>query len=218
MLRLLISNALARILRQTKIVILVIDNYDSFTYNLVQYLGQCGADIVVKRNDEITLEEIRALKPHGIMLSPGPCTPKDSKVCLPVLRAALAQEIGFNVPLFGVCLGHQAIGEVLGSPVVVAEKIMHGKASMIEHDGKGVFTGMPQPFSAIRYHSLVIGRAVPPPGFLVTARSLDDNEIMGVRHETLPIEGVQFHPESVLTEQGFTIVENFYKSTMAVAL
>ena len=194
-------------------VILVIDNYDSFTYNLVQYLGQCGAEIIVKRNDEITLDEIRMMKPDGIMLSPGPCTPKDSKVCLDILRAALDQEEGFRVPLFGVCLGHQAIGEVTGSPVIVAEKIMHGKASMVKHDGKGVFAGMPNPFSAIRYHSLVIGKAAPPVGFIVTARSLDDDEIMGVRHTTLPIEGVQFHPESVLTQEGFTIVENFYKST-----
>ena len=200
---------------QTINVILVIDNYDSFTYNLVQYLGECGAKIVVKRNDEVTINQIRELRPHGIMLSPGPCTPKDSKVCLDVLRAALKEEPGFDVPVFGVCLGHQAIGEVTGSEVVVAEKIMHGKASMVEHDGKGVFAGMPNPFSAIRYHSLVISKKHPPEGFVVTARSLDDDEIMGVRHKSLPIEGVQFHPESVLTEQGFTIVENFYKSTMA---
>ena len=199
-------------------MILVIDIYDSFTYNLVQYLGQCGADIVVRRNDEVSLDEIRELKPDGIMLSPGPCTPKDSKVCIEVLRAALRQEFGFTVPLFGVCLGHQAIGEVTGSPVVVAEKIMHGKASMVQHDGKGVFEGMPNPFSAVRYHSLVIDRSTPPPGFTVTATSLDDNEIMGVRHESLPIEGVQFHPESVLTEEGFRIVENFYNQTKAVDL
>ena len=198
-------------------MILVIDNYDSFTYNLVQYLGQCGAEVLVKRNDEITLDEIRELKPDGIMLSPGPCTPKDSKVCLDILRAALLRGEGLKIPLFGVCLGHQAIGEVTGSPVVVANKIMHGKASMIKHDGMGLFKGMPQPFSAIRYHSLVIGRKTPPKGFIVTATSLDDDEIMGVRHETLPIEGVQFHPESVLTESGFIIVENFYKSTKATA-
>ncbi len=196
-------------------MILVIDNYDSFTYNLVQYLGQCGAEIVVKRNDEVSIEEIRDMNPDGIMLSPGPCTPKDSKVCLNVLDAALKQQPGFTIPIFGVCLGHQAIGEVTGVPVVVAEKIMHGKASLVQHDGQGVFKGMPTPFSAIRYHSLVIGKSTPPPGFIVTARSLDDDEIMGVRHESLPIEGVQFHPESVLTEQGFTIVENFFKSTNA---
>ena len=200
---------------QTIEVILVIDNYDSFTYNLVQYLGQCGAEVIVKRNNEVTLEDIKNMKPHGIMLSPGPCTPKESGMCLDVLRAALNQEPGFDVPVFGVCLGHQAIGEVTGSAVVVAEKIMHGKASMVEHDGKGVFAGMPNPFSAIRYHSLVIAKQHPPEGFIVTARSLDDDEIMGVRHISLPIEGVQFHPESVLTEQGFTIVENFYKMTLA---
>ncbi|MBS1702762.1 MAG: aminodeoxychorismate/anthranilate synthase component II [Armatimonadetes bacterium] len=198
-------------------MILVIDNYDSFTYNLVQYLGQCGAEVVVKRNDEIDLDGIATLKPDGIMLSPGPCTPKESGVCLTILSAALAQRPGFDVPLFGVCLGHQAIGEVTGSQVVVANKIMHGKASLVEHDGKGVFANMPNPFSAIRYHSLVIAKKQPPAGFIVTARSLDDDEIMGVRHETLPIEGVQFHPESVLTEQGFTIVENFYKMTKASA-
>jgi anthranilate synthase/aminodeoxychorismate synthase-like glutamine amidotransferase len=198
-------------------VILVIDNYDSFTYNLVQYLGQCGADIVVKRNDEITLAEARIMQPAGIMLSPGPCTPKDSKICLDILASALRQEPGFTVPLFGVCLGHQAIGEVLGSPVVVADKIMHGKASLVEHDGKGVFVGMPHPFSAIRYHSLVIEKKTPPTGFIVSARSTDDDEIMGIRHESLPIEGVQFHPESVLTQQGFTIVENFYRSTLGSA-
>jgi para-aminobenzoate synthetase component II len=194
-------------------VILVIDNYDSFTYNLVQYIGQCGAEIVVRRNDEVTISEIQEMEPDGIMLSPGPCTPKDSKVCLDILAAALRKEPGFTAPLFGVCLGHQAIGEVLGSPVVVAEKIMHGKASLVEHDGKGVFVGMPHPFSAIRYHSLVIEKKAPPPGFIVSARSLDDDEIMGVRHESLPIEGVQFHPESILTQQGFTIVENFVRST-----
>ncbi|MEI8283084.1 MAG: aminodeoxychorismate/anthranilate synthase component II [Armatimonadota bacterium] len=196
-------------------MILVIDNYDSFTYNLVQYLGQCGANVVVKRNDEITLDEVRALSPDGILLSPGPCTPKDSKICLDILSASLNQEQGFRVPIFGVCLGHQAIGEVTGAPVVVAEKIMHGKASMINHDGKGVFTGMPFPFSAIRYHSLVIAKENPPVGFIVTARSVDDDEIMGIRHSSLPIEGVQFHPESVLTQEGFTIVENFYNATTA---
>lgn len=198
----------------TRRVILVIDNYDSFTYNLVQYLGQCGAEVVVKRNDEITMDDIREMKPDGIMLSPGPCTPKESGICLDVLKLALAQEPGFEVPVFGVCLGHQAIGEVSGSPVVVADKIMHGKSSMVEHDGQGVFAGMPNPFRAIRYHSLVISSSQPPAGFVVTARSLDDKEIMGVRHESLPIEGVQFHPESVLTEEGFTIVENFYKKTL----
>lgn len=190
-------------------MILVIDNYDSFTYNLVQYLGQCGADVVVHRNDQISLDEIAALKPDGILLSPGPCTPKESGICVDILKQALAQRPGFDVPLFGVCLGHQAIGFVTGATVNRAEKTMHGKASMVSHDGKGLFEGMPNPFSAIRYHSLVVDRSTIPEGFVVTARSKDDDEIMGLRHETLPIEGVQFHPESVLTEQGFKMVENF---------
>ena len=192
-------------------MILVVDNYDSFTYNLVQYLGQAGEDVVVRRNDEIGLEEIRALNPDGLMLSPGPCTPKESGICLDILRAALADEL--TMPIFGVCLGHQAIGEISGGIVRQARNIMHGKASLVEHDGKGLFEGMPYPFSAIRYHSLVVDSSTVPPGFMVTARSLDDNEIMGLRHETKPIEGVQFHPESILTQDGFRIVENFAKRT-----
>lgn len=194
-------------------MILVIDNYDSFTYNLVQYMGQCKVDIVVRRNDEIVLEEIQDLKPDGIMLSPGPCTPKESGVCLNILAAALAEDPGpFGVPLFGVCLGHQAIGEVAGGVVRQAKNIMHGKASMIEHDGKGLFTGMPNPFSGIRYHSLIVTADSLPAGFSVTATSTDDREVMGLRHESRPIEGVQFHPESVLTEQGIRIVQNFVQS------
>ena len=192
-------------------MILVIDNYDSFTYNLVQYLGQCGAEVVVYRNDQITLEEIVTLHPAGILLSPGPCTPNESGICVDILRQALASVPGFDVPVFGVCLGHQAIGFVTGATVNRAHKTMHGKASMVSHDGLGLFEGMPNPFSAIRYHSLVVDRSTVPAGFVVTARSGDDDEIMGLRHESLPIEGVQFHPESVLTEQGFRMVENFAK-------
>jgi anthranilate synthase/aminodeoxychorismate synthase-like glutamine amidotransferase len=192
-------------------MILVIDNYDSFTYNLVQYLGQCGAEVVVYRNDQITLEEIVTLHPAGILLSPGPCTPNESGICVDILRQALASVPGFDVPVFGVCLGHQAIGFVTGATVNRAHKTMHGKASMVSHDGLGLFEGMPNPFSAIRYHSLVVDRSTVPAGFVVTARSTDDDEIMGLRHESLPIEGVQFHPESVLTEQGFRMVENFAK-------
>jgi anthranilate synthase/aminodeoxychorismate synthase-like glutamine amidotransferase len=192
-------------------MILVIDNYDSFTYNLVQYLGQCGAEVVVYRNDQITLEEIVALRPAGILLSPGPCTPNESGICVDILRQALASVPGFDVPVFGVCLGHQAIGFVTGATVNRAHKTMHGKASIVSHDGLGLFEGMPNPFSAIRYHSLVVDRSTVPTGFVVTARSTDDDEIMGLRHESLPIEGVQFHPESVLTEQGFRMVENFAK-------
>jgi anthranilate synthase/aminodeoxychorismate synthase-like glutamine amidotransferase len=196
-------------------VILVIDNYDSFTYNLVQYLGQAGAEVVVKRNDEITLDEIQSLDPDGIMLSPGPCTPSQSGVCLSILAGALGGEKRISMPIFGVCLGLQAIGEVGGGVVEQAANIMHGKASMVRHDGRGLFEGMPNPFRAIRYHSLVVTRASVPAEFEVTATAEDDAEIMGLRHRSLPIEGVQFHPESVLTEQGFTIVENFVKRVNA---
>jgi len=200
-------------------VILVIDNYDSFTYNLVQYLGQCGAEIVVRRNDEITMAEIEQLRPDGIMLSPGPCTPKESGVCLDVLNGALggSPSKSLSIPIFGVCLGHQAIGMVAGGEVRQARNIMHGKASMVRHDGKGLFEGMPNPFRAIRYHSLIVTKESLPPGFVVTATAEDDGEIMGLRHETLPIEGVQFHPESVLTEEGFRIVENFVRRVAAGA-
>ena len=220
-------------------MILVIDNYDSFTYNLVQYLGQCGAEVVVRRNDEITLEEIESLKPDGIMLSPGPCTPNESGVCLRILEAALSisdlgsriLEMGKNVsaeqirdprseirvPLFGVCLGHQAIGQVAGGEVRQAKNIMHGKASLVRHDGKGLFEGMPNPFQAIRYHSLIVTKDSLPPGFIVTATAEDDGEVMGLRHESLPIEGVQFHPESVLTENGIQIVKNFVAMTRSWA-
>lgn len=191
-------------------MILLIDNFDSFTYNLAQYLGQCGAEVVVRRNDAIDLDGIVALRPAGIMLSPGPCTPNQSGVCLGLLGAALSPEGRLaGIPIFGVCLGHQAIGQVAGATVRQAPNIMHGKASMIRHDGQGLFTGMPNPFRAIRYHSLVVQHDTLPPGFLVTATSEDDGEVMGLRHESLPIEGVQFHPESVLTESGMTIVRNF---------
>lgn len=194
-------------------MILVIDNYDSFTYNLVQYLGLCGVDAVVRRNDEISVDEIRALNPDGIMLSPGPCTPNESGVCLDVVRASLTPQSDHPVPLFGVCLGHQAIGQVSGGTVDRAERIMHGKASSVRHDGKGLFAGMPNPFRAIRYHSLVVTRNSVPEGFIVTATAEDDGEMMGLRHQTLPIEGVQFHPESVLTEDGMRIIENFVAMT-----
>jgi len=190
-------------------MILVIDNYDSFTYNLVQYLGELGVEVQVKRNDEITLEEIRLLSPTGIMLSPGPCTPDQSGVCLNLLQAACQAQI--TVPIFGVCLGHQAMGQAAGATVQVAKRIMHGKTSMVRHDGKGLFYGMPNPFRAVRYHSLIVTHESVPADFVVTATAEDDGEIMGMRHRTLPIEGVQFHPESVLTEQGRTIVENFAK-------
>jgi para-aminobenzoate synthetase component II len=195
-------------------MILVVDNYDSFTYNLVQYLGQAGADVLVRRNDEIDVAKIEELRPQGVMLSPGPCTPKESGVCLDVLAAGLANS-GYlaeeKIPIFGVCLGHQAIGQVAGGVVRQAVNIMHGKASPVEHDGKGLFEGMPSPFSAIRYHSLIVTADSLPRGFYVTATSMDDHEVMGLRHESRPIEGVQFHPESVLTQHGYRIVENFVR-------
>ncbi|MEQ1933125.1 MAG: aminodeoxychorismate/anthranilate synthase component II [Fimbriimonadaceae bacterium] len=194
-------------------MILVIDNFDSFTYNLVQYLGQCGADVIVKRNNEIDIEGIVALDPEGIMLSPGPCSPRQSGICLNIVGAALSADSHavFRRPLFGVCLGHQAIGEVAGGTVRQARNIMHGKASMVEHDGKGLFAGMPNPFRAIRYHSLIVQEDGLPAGFTVTARSTDDNEIMGIRHDNLPIEGLQFHPESILTQDGIEVIRNFVK-------
>lgn len=194
-------------------MILVIDNYDSFTYNLVQYLGECGAEVVVRRNDQVDLADIRSMRPKGVMLSPGPCTPRQSGICLDVMRAALAEEDGLaGVPVFGVCLGHQAIAHVAGAEVRRARNVMHGKASPVRHDGLGLFEGMPNPFQAVRYHSLIVTEDSLPPGFIVTARAEDDGEVMGLRHERLPIEGVQFHPESVLTESGLRIVENFVRA------
>lgn len=196
-------------------MILVIDNYDSFTYNLVQYLGQCGAEVVVHRNDEIDLAGVLAAKPQGIMLSPGPCTPDKSGVCLDILREALKPGSEWKAPVFGVCLGHQAIGLVSGATVKGANRIMHGKASPIQHTGVGLFTGLPNPFSAIRYHSLVIENGTLSDDYEVTATSMDDGEIMGLRHRRLPIEGVQFHPESVLTENGMALVRNFVTQTLS---
>jgi len=195
-------------------VILVIDNYDSFTYNLVQYLGQCGAEIEVCRNDEITVDAIAAKRPNGIMLSPGPCTPNEAGICLSLLAGAMREDDDAplkGIPIFGVCLGLQSMGQWAGGTIARARKIMHGKASPVRHDGKGLFEGMPNPFSAIRYHSLVVTRDTVPEEFEITAFAEDDGEIMGLRHRTLPIEGVQFHPESILTEDGFRIVENFVK-------
>lgn len=190
-------------------MILVIDNFDSFTYNLVNYLGQCGVETRVIRNNAIDLDQIRAMRPAGIMLSPGPCTPDQSGVCLPILNAALGDDpILASTPIFGVCLGHQAIGLMNGGQVGAAKSIRHGKTSLVQHDGLGVFHGMPNPFQAIRYHSLAILPGHVPTGFVVTATS-EDGEVMGVRHESLPIEGVQFHPESILTENGIQIVRNF---------
>jgi anthranilate synthase/aminodeoxychorismate synthase-like glutamine amidotransferase len=187
-------------------MILVLDNYDSFTYNLVQYLGELGVDLQVRRNDEITLDEIRALKPERIMVSPGPCSPREAGLSNEVIKT-FANE---GIPIFGVCLGHQCIGYTFGADVVVNYRMMHGKTSPIKHDGKDLFEGMPNPFPATRYHSLVIKRDTMPDVLEITAET-DEGEIMGVKHKTLPIWGVQFHPESILTENGRTIIKNFLK-------
>jgi anthranilate synthase/aminodeoxychorismate synthase-like glutamine amidotransferase len=187
-------------------MILVLDNYDSFTYNLVQYLGELGVDLQVRRNDEITLAEIRELKPERILVSPGPCSPREAGLSNDVIRTFA----GEGIPIFGVCLGHQCIGHAFGAEVVVNYRMMHGKTSPIKHDGKDLFEGMPNPFPATRYHSLVIKRDTMPDVLTITAET-EEGEIMGVKHKTLPIWGVQFHPESILTENGRTIIKNFLK-------
>jgi anthranilate synthase component 2 len=184
-------------------MLLMIDNYDSFTYNLVQYFGELGEQVRVVRNDEMTVPEIAALGADRIVLSPGPCTPDEAGVCLELLQAMKGK-----VPILGVCLGHQAIGQAFGGKVVHAKTLMHGKTSMIHHEGRGVFAGLPSPFEATRYHSLAIERASCPHDLEVTAWT-EDGEIMGVRHRSLPVEGVQFHPESILTQHGHALLKNF---------
>lgn len=198
-------------------MILVIDNYDSFTYNLVQYLGQCKVEPVVARNDQIDLAEIARMAPKGIVLSPGPCTPSEAGICIDISRAALDPESPLHgTPLIGVCLGHQTVGMVSGGNVVGAKTIMHGKASLVDHDGEGLFKGLPSPLSAVRYHSLTIGLDSLSQDFVVTSTARDDGEVMGIRHKVFPIEGVQFHPESVMTEHGFKMVENFVAMTVSL--
>jgi anthranilate synthase component 2 len=184
-------------------MLLMIDNYDSFTYNLVQYLGELGQDVAVYRNDEISLEQIRDLQPERIVISPGPCTPNEAGVSVPLIR-----RFAGHVPILGVCLGHQSIGQAFGGRIVHAKQLMHGKTSAIHHADTGVFRGLHQPLTATRYHSLVIERESLPQELEVTAWT-DDGEIMGVRHRSLPVEGVQFHPESILTEQGHELLRNF---------
>ena len=189
-------------------MILVIDNYDSFTYNLVQYLGELGTDPFVRRNNEITLEEIAKLRPERIVISPGPCTPNEAGVSLDVIR-----QYAGKIPILGVCLGHQAIGQAFGGQIVRAQTVMHGKISRIFHDEKGLYAGLPNPFDATRYHSLVIEPATCPAVLEVTAKTWGD-EIMGVRHKAFagtaaPVEGVQFHPESIMTEHGKRMLGNF---------
>jgi anthranilate synthase/aminodeoxychorismate synthase-like glutamine amidotransferase len=184
-------------------MLLMIDNYDSFTYNLVQYLRELGAKVVVYRNDRISIEEIRALAPEQIVLSPGPCSPAEAGICCEVIRA-----FGASVPLLGVCLGHQCIGAAYGGRIVRAGRLMHGKTSPIHHDGRGLFRGVPNPFEATRYHSLLIERETVPSCLTISAET-PEGEIMAVRHASHRVEGVQFHPESILTQPGKTLLANF---------
>ena len=187
-------------------MLLMIDNYDSFTYNLVQYFGELGQDVQVYRNDEISLDKIRELNPEKIVISPGPCTPNEAGISL-----ALIHEFAGKIPLLGVCLGHQSIGQAFGGKIIKAKTLMHGKTSLIHHKNIGVFKGLPNPYTATRYHSLVIERESIPDCLEITAWT-DDGEIMGVKHKTLAVEGVQFHPESILTEHGHDLLNNFLKA------
>lgn len=184
-------------------MILIIDNFDSFTYNLVQYFGEMGEELLVYRNNAISIDEIERLQPNRIVVSPGPCTPKEAGVSVDVIR-----HFAGKIPILGVCLGHQCIGYAFGGDIVRADRLMHGKTSMIYHDGNGVFAGLPNPFEATRYHSLVIERATMPECLEVTAET-DIKEVMGVRHKEFPVEGVQFHPESILTQCGKELLRNF---------
>jgi anthranilate synthase/aminodeoxychorismate synthase-like glutamine amidotransferase len=188
-------------------MILMIDNYDSFTFNIVQYLGQMGEDVQVYRNDKINIQEIKDLKPAAIFLSPGPCTPAEAGITVDVVH-----EFYKDVPMMGICLGHQSIGYAFGAKVIRAERIMHGKVSPVKHDGKTIFAGLPNPFPAGRYHSLIVERKTLP-SFLEISAETEEGEIMGLRHREYPVEGIQFHPESVLTPQGKRIIRNFLKHT-----
>ncbi|MDA8391151.1 MAG: aminodeoxychorismate/anthranilate synthase component II [Gammaproteobacteria bacterium] len=191
-------------------MLLMIDNYDSFTYNLVQYLGELGEDVKVVRNDQISLEEITRLHPERIVISPGPCTPNEAGISLDLIL-----RFGAEIPILGVCLGHQSIGQAFGGHVVRAQRVMHGKTSAIAHTGQGVFADLPSPFVATRYHSLVVARDDLPDCLEITAWSNDDQEIMGLRHKSWPVEGVQFHPESILSEHGHKLLQNFLRNGRA---
>jgi anthranilate synthase component 2 len=192
-------------------LLLMIDNYDSFTFNLVQYFGELGEDVRTVRNDRIDVAGMASLNPERIVFSPGPCTPAEAGVCVEAIR-----HFAGRVPMLGVCLGHQAMGAALGGHIVRAQRPMHGKTSRIAHDGQGVFAGLPQDFTVVRYHSLVIDRDTMPEELVVTANS-DDGEVMGVRHRSLPLEGVQFHPESIRSEQGHALLRNFLERNPAAA-
>lgn len=192
--------------------VLMIDNYDSFTYNIVQYLQELGAEVLVHRNDQITLEQIEEIAPDRLVISPGPCTPNEAGISMSAIK-----HFAGKLPILGVCLGHQSMGQVFGGKVVRARQVMHGKTSPIYHEGKGVFTGLPSPFTATRYHSLVVEKESLPDCFEITAWTQRDDgsmdEIMGLRHKTLDVEGVQFHPESILTEHGHAMLKNFLEGT-----
>jgi para-aminobenzoate synthetase component II len=184
-------------------MILLLDNYDSFTYNLAQYLGQMGQELLIRRNDQITLDEIEERKPERIVISPGPCTPKEAGISVPLI-----ERFAGKIPILGVCLGHQSIGAAFGGRVICAPQVMHGKTSQIHHDGETIFYGLPQDFQATRYHSLIVERKSLPPELEISAETADGT-IMGLRHRKRKVEGVQFHPESVLTDAGFRLLENF---------
>ncbi|AHL69981.1 MULTISPECIES: aminodeoxychorismate/anthranilate synthase component II [Bacillus] len=187
-------------------MILMIDNYDSFTYNLVQYLGELGEELIVKRNDQVTIQEIEELKPDFLMISPGPCSPDEAGISMEAIK-----HFAGRIPIFGVCLGHQSIAQVFGGDVIRAERLMHGKTSEIEHDGKGVFTGLQNPLVATRYHSLIVKDETLPECFVRTART-KEGELMAIRHKELPIESVQFHPESIMTSFGKEMLRNFIET------
>ena len=192
-------------------MILIIDNYDSFTYNLVQYLGELGADIQVYRNDKISLEDIELLHPDRLLISPGPCTPKEAGISVTAI-----QRFAPKLPLLGVCLGHQSLAYAYGGEIIRAERLMHGKTSMIHHDGKTIFQGLPNPFEATRYHSLIVNRQTIPREFEISAETVE-GEIMGIRHLPTGAEGVQFHPESILTASGMDLLRNFLKMPLAIS-
>lgn len=194
-------------------MVFVLDNYDSFTYNLVQYLGELGAEVEVRRNDQVNVAEVDALRPERIVVSPGPCTPSEAGISVELIR-----HFASKVPVLGVCLGHQAIGEAFGGQVVRAKNVMHGKTSRVEHDGKTIFQGLASPMTATRYHSLIVSEDGLPPELEVSAHTVERDGtrvIMGLRHRKFPVEGVQFHPESVLTDQGKKLVENFLKAAVS---
>jgi anthranilate synthase/aminodeoxychorismate synthase-like glutamine amidotransferase len=191
-------------------MLLVIDNYDSFTYNLVQYLGELGQQVRVVRNDEVSVDDIERMSPERIVISPGPCTPNEAGISLDVIR-----RLAGKIPILGVCLGHQAIGQAFGGKVIRAKEVVHGRTSRVFHDDKGIFAGLPNPFEATRYHSLIVERSSLPACLEITAKTWDE-EIMGLRHKSLPVEGVQFHPESFLTKVGKDLLRNFLRLARAV--